>query len=356
MAGARFAEDVRGDDLALVFADVGQQPDAVDVTDRPQPLAGAQVRVDRDSVAAGDDADRFQTDPFDSRAPAGCDEQAVAVQLTTVIELQDIVLADTSRRGRVYAEDELDPVTAQGLAERLAQRRRLASKDAVGALDQSHLAAQATDDLRQLDAGRATAQHEQPARDHLHARRLARAPDAIELPQPRDGRDDRVGASSDDDVLGAVAHAVDFDGPGPGEPAAAAQQRDPPGIQPALLPGVGVAGDHEVAPRQRRLDVHLRARPHLARGVHRLAGAQQRLGRDAGPVRALAADQLALDDRDPQTTLGQRAGAVLTRRAATQNDHVVVIAHVKAVHHKLPGNRVLATLSRTVARIGHRIT
>ena len=37
------AEDVRGDDLALVLADVGQWPDAGDVADRPQALAGAQV-------------------------------------------------------------------------------------------------------------------------------------------------------------------------------------------------------------------------------------------------------------------------------------------------------------------------
>ena len=71
-----------------------------------------------------------------------------------------------------------------------------------------------------------------------------------------------------------------------------------------------------------------RARRRLARGVHRLAGAQQRLGRDARPVGALAADQLALDERDAQAALGQRAGAVLARRAAAEDDDVVVGAHV----------------------------
>ena len=101
----------------------------------------------------------------------------------------------------------------------------------------------------------------------------------------------------------------------------------PSPCQPLLLAGVGVVGDHEVAPGQRRLDVDLRGRRRVARRVHGLARAQQRLGRDAGPVGALAADQLALDDGDPQAALGQRAGAVLAGRAAAEDDHVVVVAH-----------------------------
>ena len=68
-------------------------------------------------------------------------------------------------------------------------------------------------------------------------------------------------------------------------------------------------------------------RRRVARGVHRLARPQQRLGRDARPVRALAADQLALDERDAQPALGQRAGAVLAGRAAAEHDDVVVVAH-----------------------------
>ena len=48
---------------------------------------------------------------------------------------------------------------------------------------------------------------------------------------------------------------------GPGEPAAAADQVDPVVGQPALLAGVGVVGDHEVAPGERGLDVDLGAWP-----------------------------------------------------------------------------------------------
>ena len=90
------------------------------------------------------------------------------------------------------------------------------------------------------------------------------------------------------------------------------------------LARVGVVRDHEVAPGERRLDVDLRVRRRLVRRVHGLARTQQRLRRDARPVRALAADELALDERDAQAALGERAGAVLARRAAADHDHVVV--------------------------------
>ena len=61
--------------------------------------------------------------------------------------------------------------------------------------------------------------------------------------------------------------------------------------------------------------------------MHRLARAQQRLGRDARPVGALAPDQLALDERDAQAALGEGGCAVLAGRAAPEDDDVVVAAH-----------------------------
>jgi hypothetical protein len=48
---------------------VGQQPDAGAVADGPQAFPGAQVRVDRDAVRAGRDADRVQVGGH-PRAPA----------------------------------------------------------------------------------------------------------------------------------------------------------------------------------------------------------------------------------------------------------------------------------------------
>ena len=184
----------------------------------------------------GLDADGLQADPVDARAPAGGDEQAVAAQLAAVVELEDVVLAVAPRGGRVHAEGELDAVAAQDLAERLAERRGLAGEHVLGALDERHLAAEAAHGLRHLDADRPAAEHEQAARDGLHAGRLAVGPDALELAQARDRRHDRIGAGRHDDVLGGVAHAVDLDHARPGEPAAAAQQVDAR-ARPASAPG-----------------------------------------------------------------------------------------------------------------------
>ena len=198
----------------------------------------------------------------------------------------------------------------------------------LAALDERDLAAEPAHGLRHLDADRPAAEHEQAARDRLHAGHLAVRPDPVELAKSRDRRDDRVGAVREDDVLGRVAHAVDLDDAGAGEPAAAAQQVDAVVREPPLLARVGVVGDHEVAPGERCLDVDLAGRGGVAsRACDRLAGPQQGLRRDARPVRALAADELALDERDAQTALGECAGAVLARRAAAHDDDVVV-AHV----------------------------
>ena len=118
---ARLAEDVGGDDAALVLADVGKRPDAGDVADRPQALAGAQVRVDRDAVGVGLDADGLQADPVHPRAPAGGDEQPVAAQLAPVARApgrsprRRAARRSRSRRGRSSM-----PSRAQDLAERLA--------------------------------------------------------------------------------------------------------------------------------------------------------------------------------------------------------------------------------------------
>ena len=125
-------------------------------------------------------------------------------------------------------------------------------------------------------------------------------------------------------MLRGVAYAVDLDDARPGESAAASQQVDPRAGQPVLLAGVGVVGDHEVAPGERRGDIDLRIGRRVARGVDGLARAQQRLGRDAGPVGALAADELALGERDVQSRGGQRGGGVLAGRAAADDDDVVV--------------------------------
>ena len=308
---------------------MGQQPHAGDIADGPQAFPGAQVRVDPDTLRTSLDADRFQAGG-DARAPARGDEQVVAAQIAAALDRHDVVFAVAPRGGRVHAQEELDAVAPQDLAERMAQRRGLAGEDVFGSLDQGDLPAEAAHGLGHLGADGSAAENQQAARDGLHAGHLAVGPDAIELAQARDGRHDRIGAGGHDHMPGGVTHAVDLHHARPGEPPGPAQQVDALARQPALLPGIGIVGDHEVAPGESRLDVDLRAGRRIARVLHRLAGAQQRLGRDARIVGALTPDQLALDQGDPQAALGQRPGAVLTRRAAAHDDNVVVGVHVLA--------------------------
>ena len=133
--------------------------------------------------------------PSTPRAPAGGDEQAVAAQLAAVARA----------RGRSRRPRAARPVACTPRTSSMPSRRRTspsASPSGAGsrastcarALDERDLAAEAAHDLRQLDADRPAAEDEQPARDGLHAGRLAVAPDAVELAQARDRRDDRVGA------------------------------------------------------------------------------------------------------------------------------------------------------------------
>jgi hypothetical protein len=102
--------------------------------------------------------------------------------------------------------------------------------------------------------------------------------------------------------------------------------------EPPLLAGVGVVRDHEVPVGQRRRHVDLRGRRGLERAVDRLARAQQRLGRDAGVVGALPADQRPFDHGDVEAAVGQCAGAVLAGRAGADDDDVVVSHGPPLVH------------------------
>jgi hypothetical protein len=85
-----------------------------------------------------------------------------------------------------------------------------------------------------------------------------------------------------------------------------------------------VLRDHEVAPGERRRDVDLRTRRRVVGVVSCFTRTKQGLGRDASPVGALAADELAFDDRDAQAALGKRAGAMLAGCAGADDDDVVV--------------------------------
>ena len=82
---AWFAEDVRGDHLALILADMGQLQDACDVSDRPQLVAGTQVGIDWDSSGARGHANGLEPDPLDPRTPSGRHQQMITAQLPSIL-------------------------------------------------------------------------------------------------------------------------------------------------------------------------------------------------------------------------------------------------------------------------------
>src|SRR5262245_54195558 len=195
------------------------------------------------------------------------------------------------------------------------------------ALDEDCFTTEATNSLRHLYADRPSSEHEQPAGNGLHAGHLTVRPDSLEAAQARHGRDDRLRTCRQDHVFGRVANAVNVDHAGPGQPAATTNQVDAMLGKPTLLAGIGVVRNHVVAPGKGRVDVDPRSRCRVVRAVHGLPRAEQRLGRDARPVGALATDQFPLDECDAPTTFGEHAGAVFARRAAADNDDIVGVAH-----------------------------
>src|SRR5206468_8555504 len=106
-------EDVRRDHIALVFADVGQRPDAVDVTDRPDSFAGAHVLVNPDPAVVRLDTDTLEADPLDAWASTGRHEQPVAAHVPLAVDLQDVLVTVPPRRGGLHPKHQLDSISAQ---------------------------------------------------------------------------------------------------------------------------------------------------------------------------------------------------------------------------------------------------
>jgi hypothetical protein len=144
-------------------------------------------------------------------APAGGDEEAVAAQLLSVIEHEHVVVAVAPRGRGGRVDVDIDPVAAQHLAEGIAEWRRFMGQHVRAGLDEGDLAAESTHRLRHLDTDRSAAEHEQLLRHDLHPGHLTIRPDTGELTQPRHGRNERIRAVREHDVLSGVAATADLD-------------------------------------------------------------------------------------------------------------------------------------------------
>ena len=142
---------------------------------------------------------------------------------------------------------------------------RLAGEHVLGALDERRPRRRGGDGLRHFDADRAAAEHEQAARDRLHAGRLAVA---SRRPRARAGRaraartDRRRSPGRRGRRCGARRRPRRR--PAPASRPLPRRRSMPCVGEPAFLAGVGVVRDHEVAPGERRLDVDLGGRRRVA--------------------------------------------------------------------------------------------
>src|SRR5690606_7600316 len=114
-----------------------------------------------------------------------------------------------------------------------------------------------------------------------------------------------------------------------GDPVGAHQVFDafaqPVGGPPAVLVGAGVVGPHVV-----HFDAKGRGPPDL---IQQARAVEQRLGGDAAPVEADAAQGVFFDESHAQTQLAGADGAYVAPRTAADDNHVV--AGTLAVAHKV---------------------
>ena len=232
-----------------------------------------------------------------------------------------------------------DALGLEPLPEVLGRRWLLVVEEAFQALDDRHLSGtESTHRLCHLDTDHPAPEHEQPVRDRLHLGDVAVVP-RRDVPEPVDRRHRGPGPDGNDHAgrgsqrqHRAVA-LFHLDRPFTRQPPVAADEVHTNVVEPLDLRGVVEVADERIPVRKDPGDVHVAGdrrrggrdavgmREHLGR-------TQQRLGRHAAPVAALAPDEFLLDDDGREPALGRVVGRVLARRASADHDHVVgLFAH-----------------------------
>jgi hypothetical protein len=317
--------DVRRCDPPLVLADVREERDAGDVAGRPHAVAGAEPLVHDDPLPLDGHVELLEPEALHPGLAARGDEESLGLYGGLPLELEaELGVAAALDARRLGAQAELDPLLPERLRQDLPGVRVVAGEQVRAVLHERHARAQARVELRELAADGAAA-HDGHALGHgARARRIAAMP-VVGLGQALDRRGDRERARGDDEVVVGQLAPVHADQPRLGDDAGAADElgallAHPVGLARVVLLGDlvppledarGVDGRHRLGGARREPG----AREHLER-------AQQRLRGDAGPVGALPADELVLDDddigvgREP----AQRGQEGLARRPRPQHD------------------------------------
>ncbi len=187
---------------------------------------------------------------------------------------------------------------------------------------------------REFDADDSAAEDGEAFRHVLHAGRVAARPWPA-LPEAGEvgKRGDRTGAHgyrvSGRELRHRAVGRRDGDLARRGQNRVTAHQVDAGAREPFDPTVVGPVARHPVATSEHGSDVELSGdrlarSSHFARGPQERTAAQQCLRRHAGPVGALAPDELRLHDDSVHSALGGPVGDVLTDRAGSDHDHVVL--------------------------------
>ncbi len=215
-------------------------------------------------------------------------------------------------------------VVAQAVGDERGRLGVDARQDPVAALDERHPRADPREELRELAADRAAAEHGQRPG---HLRRLGRLDvrPEVDRVEPRDRRDRRARSRSRSRA-GRRPSSRPVDrrrGPARTTVASPRTSSQPLALEPLDLRGV-VALRDVVAPRERRRPGRARRRDagSAPRRGHELRAAKHRLRRHARPVGALAADEPPLDERQLHRGVEPAEGAdeMLAGRPSTEND------------------------------------
>ncbi len=225
-----------------------------------------------------------------------------------------------------------DALLGEGLAREVRDLGVLGGKDAGEHLDHGHFGAEAAVEARELDADGAGAHNQQRLGKARRDHRLLVGPDqpavgleARQGPRPRAGGDDDVPGLDIGKRLARFAND--------GDRASAFQPRRPVDHGDVVLPheigdAVGKPLGHFAAPLDHRREIEadiVGGEPELGRVPHRpveLGGAEQRLGGDAAPVEADAAEMLALDDRGLHAELRRADGGDIAAGAGADDGEI----------------------------------
>ena len=339
----------------VVRGNVRELKPADDVADRIDPLvARAQPRVHLDALVAVLDASGLEPEAVDIRAPAGRNQNVTAGHSLLCPGLLDRDRDPVTLRGDAFnlnALAQLDALGQQPLAHDLHRIGVIFGQEPEQ-LEHSNPRAQAPMRLSELAADRTTADHDQMLRP------LGQFEDRLvgqvrHLGQTRKRRHRRRRAGRHHDPARLDAPSVRLQLLRPDEACACADHVDPEPLE-ALLGIVRCdGGDHapHVVMDPQEIDLRLMAvdpeAPAVADGVRDPARRDQRLGRHAAIVQAVAPHPALLDQHHPGAHLH---GAGRHRQAARARADDAQVGRYQLCHRSGPScSRALPT--RPVAHI-----